>query len=324
MRRAAHSNVQGWRLAVTVGLLWLVAVAEARPAEAWNDTGHQVIALIAWDTLPAPARARLVAMLRQAPADSRLAGLFSEDDRPLTGRAREFFRRAATWADLVRDLPEYHRPTWHHRDFFWTERHGRATDLPDLRVNPENLLDRLEHFRALLAMPDTGAKPRAIALAWMLHLVGDLHQPLHVSSRVTRREPSGDRGGNDFELGPRPASDPRPTPQTLHAYWDELVDTAYPRGSDERAGAHLDRAARQIMARHPRARMEPRVGRPSFEAWARESLRAAQAVAYPPDLARRREPPAGYRARASDVATERVALAGYRLGALLRELPDER
>ena len=118
-------------------------------------------------------------------------------------RAREFFRRAATWPDLIRDVPELHHPTWHHRDFYWRQDQGRAIDLPDLQVHPEIIresLERLHHFKKLLASRTVAARERAIGIAWVLHLVGDIHQPLHCSARVTAIERKGDHGGQDFEL----------------------------------------------------------------------------------------------------------------------------
>jgi hypothetical protein len=46
------------------------------------------------------------------------------------------------------------------------------------------------------------ASQRSIALAWMLHLVGDIHNALHTSARVTFMDPKGDEGGNLFKLTP--------------------------------------------------------------------------------------------------------------------------
>ena len=70
-----------------------------------------------------------MAMMRQAEPATRLPSLFPEDKRAMEVRAREFFRRAATWPDLIRDVPELHHPTWHHRDFYWRQDTG-ACDRP--------------------------------------------------------------------------------------------------------------------------------------------------------------------------------------------------
>lgn len=180
-------------VAAVLSVAWIVLTGHLWPTWAWNDTGHQVVALIAWDNLSTGLRNTLVAMMREGEPATRLPGLFPQDKRPMEVRAREFFRRAATWPDLVRDAPELHHRTWHHRDFYWRQDQGRAIDLPDLQVHPENLLERLHHFKKLLASPTVSANERAIGIAWVLHLVGDIHQPLHCSARVTAIERKGDR-----------------------------------------------------------------------------------------------------------------------------------
>jgi hypothetical protein len=54
-------------------------------------------------------------------------------------------------------------------------------------------------------------------VAWLEHLVGDVHQPLHSTSRFTKNHPEGDAGGNLVALCAKPCTD------ELHAYWDGLL-----------------------------------------------------------------------------------------------------
>jgi len=305
---------------VAAGVIVLCAVlVDGGSASGWNDTGHQVGALIAWDHLTPGQRSKLVAAMLQAEAPTRLPSLFPLDRRPAEVREREFFRRAATWPDLIRDVPELHRSTWHHRAFYWRQVNGRAIDLPDLEVHPENLLERLGHFRKLLASPTAPARDRAIGIAWVLHLVGDIHQPLHCSARVTAVERKGDHGGQDFDLSP--ISSPRPPGDrySLHAYWDDMLDRAIPRRSGEGRGRYLQRAASLVVSTHPRARLELELRAGDFDAWARESLIAAQS-AYPPGLRRLREPPRDYREMGTRMALGRLALGGYRLALTLQDV----
>ena len=306
---------------VALSALWIGLSGGLGPASAWNDTGHQVVALIAWDNLSPAARSKLVAAMRQAPPESQLPGLFPLDNRPLEVREREFFRRAATWADLVRGVPELHHSTWHHRNFYWKQERGQPIDLPDLQVNPENVLERLSHFRTRLADPTLPVGQRAIEIAWVLHLVGDLHQPLHCSGRVTAVEPDGDRGGNDFKLTLLPEPNPQTLRHSLHGYWDDMIDKAFRRQAGEAFGTYLQRSAGLIVARHPRALLEGQLKPGQFDVWARESLVAAQG-AYPATLRRNREPSAEYRLMGIQVARERVALAGYRLALMLQEVAN--
>ena len=121
-------------------------------------------------------------------------------------------------------------------------------DVPDIHVDAENVLERLEHFQAALKDATIPAGERAIALAWVLHLVGDVHQPLHASSRVTAKEPKGDGGGNAFKLDK--------ADQDLHHYWDTMPDKAVVKRKRESERAYLSRAARLVVTRYPRADLE--------------------------------------------------------------------
>jgi hypothetical protein len=183
--------------------------------------------------------------------------------------------------------------------------------MPDTKVNVENVLERLEHLRAVLM--DTNQPPgeRAIAMAWVLHLVGDVHQPLHCASRVTAQEPKGDQGGNTFKLDA--------ANESLHHYWDGMLDKAVVRKSNEGTSVYLSRTAALVVARHPRAVLEGQLKPGKFEDWARESLAAAKG-AYPSGLKRNQEPSAAYRTAGIQVAMERVALGGYRLAMILEDV----
>jgi nuclease S1 len=152
-----------------------------------------------------------------------------------------------------------------------------------------------------------------------LHLVGDVHQPLHCSARVTAIERKGDHGGQDFELAPLSSLYLPGERYSLHAYWDGMLDRAAPRRSGERLGAYLQRATALVVSHHPRAELEADLKPGQFDAWARESVVAAQS-AYPASLRRGQEPSADYRSLGIRVALGRLALAGYRLALMLRDV----
>jgi hypothetical protein len=81
-----------------------------------------------------------------------------------------------------------------------------------------NILSAINENQRILrseAPPDQ----RATALAWLFHLVGDVHQPLHTAQMFTWDYPDGDRGGN--EICVRVTADR--TPLNLHALWDGLI-----------------------------------------------------------------------------------------------------
>jgi hypothetical protein len=297
----------------------LLALLSPRPAAAWDEIGHQVVAHIAWENLRPETRQKAVELLRAAPADADLASLFPQDSRPADVRERELFLRASTWPDIVRDprkparRSRYHKSTWHFVNFFFEQRRPGSPprELPERGPEPVNVVERLEEFRRSVGEATRPAAERAIELAWVLHLVGDVHQPLHTSARVTPSEPRGDQGGNLFKLG-RGRS-----PQSLHGYWDGVVRRGTRRRSGEGEGDYVARIAAGITGRHLRASLAARLKPDDFAAWARESYAAAKTEVYTRDLRRGRMPSAAYRDRALGVAEPAVALAGYRLVAFL-------
>ena len=202
------------------------AICCASSASAWDRVGHLVVDAIAWEHMSEPTRERAVEILRAAPRDAGLA---------LSGFGpRELFVRSGYWPDVVRDeawpvrKEKYDHPTWHYVNHFWRE---DGTPLPEMGLNGE-LLERLEAL--------AGTVPDAVELAWLLHLVGDVHQPLHSSARVTNAEPHGDRGGNDFAL-----DDPESW-GNLHAFWDSIQMRARRKHHSEGYPAWVDRIAGEI------------------------------------------------------------------------------
>ena len=291
----------------------LSAALLALPGSArWDAAGHRTVAAIAWEHMTPRARARAVALLLHGPALANLASL-----RPAEGseaaRDRALFLNAATWADLVRNRDQawhvYHHATWHYADFYWDAENGQPQDIPDTGPDSLNAAERIVALGATLADSGAADTTRAVALAWVLHLVGDIHQPLHASSRVTPAEPlpKGDEGGNRFHLDDN---------HNLHAYWDRILDATIAPDPGEDSIAYASRVARQIEGTHPGASPPAPAAQPDALGWAREGLRLAQTVAYS-GVSRGRAPSAAYQAAALQVAEGRIAQAGYRLAALL-------
>jgi hypothetical protein len=279
---------------------------------AWSPAGHRTVAQIAWDNMTARARARAVALLLRGPARARLASLYPADGTS-DARGRALFLNAATWPDLVRnrtaDWNVYNRPTWHYADFYWSASDGPVHDLAGPAA--VNAGERITALRVQLADPRVADTTKAVALAWLLHLVGDIHQPLHCSSRVTIADPlpRGDQGGNRFALDDG---------HNLHAYWDEMLDAGAPRRSDEDSIAYAARSARRIEGAHPRPSVAPLADSLDVALWERECLHVAQTVVYgglTPGVA----PSPDYRSRALEISERQIALAGYRLAGLLNE-----
>jgi len=184
---------------IRVFILGAFIVLPAMSSFAWDDTGHKVTGYIAWQQMSPAAREAVIRILRTAPEDSDLSAFYLNGAESENTRKLEYFMLVTTWADIVRDRAfetrnkKYHKSNWHYDDIFWKQENGKATVLP----KPEDsgqAVNRLIEFDKLLRTTSASDNDKAIAIAWIAHLVGDIHQPLHTSARVTDKEPKGIKG----------------------------------------------------------------------------------------------------------------------------------
>lgn len=297
-------------------LVLTLTLFSSQSAVAWNGTGHKLVARIAWDDMTPTTRKNVIALLMKIPNNACLRERFSKDaSRPLEEREREFFTVAATWPDIVRPnddhdkrpCTKYHRGDWHFVDFFWSGISNDPNNPPhdlSIPVADVNALERLQELEELV-VSNKPANQRAIFLGWILHLVGDIHQPLHTSGRVTSKpaEKHGDGGGNAFKLGPK---------LSLHSYWDGIVDRQI-------GNVNIDTVASKFKSDHKRSDFDE-LSPGDFEKWVRESLENAKNKAYPKELERGTLPSIDYQNSTFDVADESIAKGGYRLADLLNHL----
>ena len=311
-------------------LVCLILGGLLRPAAvlAWDDTGHQIVARIAWEQMTTTARQNVISLLQEAPADACLREMFSTDARPLAERQREFFMRAATWADKVRrnesaprPCDRFDMPQWHFINYFWEGTSDTDRPPPEhatRRPPTPNAVTQLQSLSASVANQSRPRAERATDLAWILHLAGDIHQPLHTTARITPQpeDAQGDRGGNNFRLW-TPAGWTRP--MSLHSYWDNIIDLSVGQREAEELTDYVERVAIPLMERHPRAALSRCLQPGAFEAWAREGFLITRMALYPPDLQRGQRPSEAYQRRAHAISEQSIALAGYRLAELLNQ-----
>jgi hypothetical protein len=192
----------------------VVCSLAAGKAFGWNEKGHLAIARLAWLRLSAQQQAACAEILKAHPHYSE----YLTADRPCGLSADEWaFMRGAYWPDWVRSnySDAYNRPTWHYVTAAYVPPYSRlkASDLPGEVPNVVTQIPFcVEKVR--------GGSPteKAIHLCWLLHLVGDIHQPLHCASQLSELFPQGDRGGNlaMVRIG-------EGMPVRLHFAWDEML-----------------------------------------------------------------------------------------------------
>src|SRR5262245_15692081 len=238
-------NIRGSTMTLRFAILFtLVFVSRTGTAHAWHSSGHMAIARIAWRQMDDAQRVYLSNVLKKHPHyDVYLAA-----DRPKNVPEVEWaFMRAAVWADWVRDpradslsmeqrkaiRDEFNKPVWHYVNLPYI--HADEADRfdavairkeilePELdaKGEPRHVLAALKFNMERLKGADTSDKDRAVAFTWIMHLVGDLHQPLHGVALIW--------GANDFKPlhgdlgGNRLAIKAGGKAQKLHFYWDALL-----------------------------------------------------------------------------------------------------
>lgn len=298
----------------------------AADARAWDDAGHRITAYIAWQRMSPRARENVIRILRSAPEDSHLSAFYmSAGVEPEDVRKREYFKLVATWADIVRDrsfemrYKKYHHSNWHYDDLFWRQENGRVVEIEGMEEGGQ-AVRRLAEFDKLIRSGGAPDREKAIAIAWIMHLGGDIHQPLHTSGRVTATEPKGDQGGNLFLLTPQ--GTPRVDEENLHWFWDSIVKRQLPPEADLCGSEYVERMAARMMRAHPFARMRDGLRLGDYEAWKRESFAYNNTDVFSPTLVRFQTPSPAYRRNAFRVAERQLALAGYRLGETLNSVFD--
>ncbi len=271
-------------------------------AEAWGDEGHEVIGLVAEHFLAPPVRLKVAALLATDSShltqDTSLAGettwadRFRDSDRN-SGGARYRATREWHYVDTEIGKPDLDAACFGHPTL---PSEQPASAAPAHRC----IVDQIEAFRGELKNPATPADERLLALQFLLHFVGDLHQPLHASD-------DEDRGGNDKRVVAAGFA-----PGTLHQYWDSVFVT--------RLGENSATVAQRLIAEiTPSLRQAWSQGTPAD--WARQSFALGQSIAYGdlprPDAAGIYELPPGYVEAASGAVRVQLERAGIRLATVL-------
>ena len=246
---------------------------------------------------------------------------------PQADADRVLFEIAATWPDIIRATKtdtekarnaKYHHGSWHYYDlFFEQDAKGKVTERTDIKNDEQNALSAMEAQSTILASTTASAADKAVAIAWIEHLVGDTHMPLHNVARVTAEEPQGDKGGNDFKLEAQPKPGEKYA-QNLHAFWDNIPDAAFPPNPGETPYARIGRIAGMAEGAMPKALFDRagmlQAGR--FTEWNREGAEVAISRVYP-GVTRNQLPNSDYTFEATQTSLVALAKAGYRLAETL-------
>lgn len=301
-------------------ILTALLIALACPmVQAWNSVGHMTVAYVAYQKLSPAEKARVSVLLQLNPNYQQWLTYIPSGT---SGADRDMyvFMMAATWPDEIKamgshfvgtDTPPHAEQATLNDGYtaMKTHKYWHFSNLPlgSDTANPAPLsvptvTQKITAFRAALASNE--ADPiKSYDLVWLIHLVGDVHQPLHCSTRVSAANPKGDEGGNLVVVN-GPAKE-------LHAFWDGALGEGDTKNfmTAVKVGGSLP---------EPDAAL---VTDDKEDDWAAESYALAKSSVYVDPIGPGLGPftvTAAYTANAQQIAKQRVALAGARLANLLK------
>lgn len=284
-------NTQSCEYFVLFSALIVIICSLGLPKQAcaWSATGHRIVAAIAYQHLTPKTRERVNSLIIGHP--------YVQNDN---------FISASTWADDIkgRSIMVFNR--WHYINRAITKfdayHASKRRRLPKPAYN--NITRVLAQAEQVLQNKQCTDAEKAFFLRFYIHLVGDMHQPLHMASLVSPRFPRGDRGGNAYRVRYHGINN-------LHRLWDQGV------GWFASSRRNVNTLQRLATAAYPPASLAKQIKLGAHE-WADESYALARDYAYQTPVGRR--PTKGYMQVNQEVVQRQLALAGYRLAYRLNHL----
>lgn len=247
-------------------------------ALAWNELGHQLIAQIAYDEMTPRAKNLYESLFHQGKAKS--------------------FRNAAIWLDKIRAKHDPFYNDMHYIDIPFTRDGSSLPSIP-----PHNAVSAIDMATlTLLSHRETVAHKKE-AMKILLHVIGDIHQPLHAATEVSHLHKDGDAGGNLFRLSHNKIA------KNLHQYWDNGGGCLKPKHGHR---INIEKIASELENQYPCVLgmdMDPML-------WAKESHVIAVNDVYPTTGSLDQN----YAINAQKITNERIARAGCRLSLWLNQI----
>lgn len=310
---------------------FVIAFTSASTAWAWGSPGHMAVAYLAWNQLTPVQQTRIIALLQLNPYYPQWDGWITAANPSISTAEhdRDIFMLAATWPDEIKSDHTYSgtdnapsgTPTpetgaygdghlhkyWHFIDTPYSPDKTAPSTVPP----SPNAQDQITYFAAQLNDSTVSDPQKSFDLSWLEHLVGDIHQPLHATTRFLKGK--SDDGGNSVKLKASGQSE-------LHAYWDDLPGDPAGEGSQQMKDIPVA-IAFATAAPSLSAAGKKQIKDMKIPDWTTESYKMAKAAAYAAPIttgtAAVTLTPA-YKTRALRDAHLRVAFAGARLAALIQ------
>jgi len=288
MRKPMQKNIPMPARPLLLRLLQMLMLGCIAPALAWGPEGHRIVGDLAQRELSPAARAQVADLLRDE-SEPTLAGV-------------------ANWADALRQNdPQRFKQTqrWHYVNF---PRDDCNYQPPRNCPDGDCVIAAIDAQRLVLADPGQSRQARIDALKFLVHFVGDVHQPMHAGY-------ADDRGGNRYQISLRTGVQPEAYARdkyvdgvqgsNLHAVWDYYILANHE--------SNASRYANELAMRpHLGAGIEPTIANPAD--WALESCRIISMNSLYPDS---HKLDTAYLEKMRPLAEQRLMQAGHRLAQLL-------
>ena len=304
----------------------LVTSALINGAAAWYGTGHLLVARIAHDILEKESPQTITDV------EAALAVLKKSDPKFTAHEDKHPMVECATFADDIKAKGGAYQSGWHFIDQPYLDEGGSIDDY-DFKFDDHNITEAMSgltnwfnhkkgyessyEYQQVMdhrwhSTEETDGLSTALRL--MIHYVGDIHQPLHATSRVNKEYPQGDRGGNSFPLPKKDGAN------ELHAVWDSVSYewTGYPKlpFSDADWNQYGEWAAR-LVSEYPVS--DDVAQNMDVVSWADESFKISEDFVYA-GIKEGEALPDEYVSKCRTTAERQITIGGHRLANFLKSL----
>jgi hypothetical protein len=273
-----------------IALAGITLAASTGRAWAWNSIGHMAVAKLAYDQFSDGEKTRLFNLLKSHPHYKQYLAANRPDD---ISEVEWVIVRSSVWPDWVRprqkdqrgmDVTRYSRGEEHYVNIPFIDPKDAEAFAGKTLIDPDitNILGALRQRCNDVRTRNAAPEDKAVAVCWIFHLIGDIHQPLHNVAYFSSNPAfaQGDLGGNKFGVKVNGRK------WKLHAYWDDLLGEDSNYGDD--SAEHQQQIYRKAMAvaeslrgltlpEADKANLEKNT---TFASWSQEGFELAKTFAY--------------------------------------------
>lgn len=300
--------------------LFLASLMLITPVFAWHSLGHLTVARIA----------SLHLSKSDIGSKSLLwANNLLEPFKSFCGEKIDPFTESATWPDKIKSQGWSTMADWHFTNreymdpnYIRPKDHSAADKKQNITWAIHEISSHLSSRNEDTIGKSNSILGKSLSLRNLIHFVGDMHQPLHTTGRISEIHPNGDMGGNQFYI--KHYQNWRWN--NLHFIWDHLFDQGESELNSplsQKKSDYLTQFSEGIMREHSYEDLKEKIEENDTpEKWNDEGFDIVSNFVYK-GIVEKQELPQEYIAEGRQIVVERLALAGYRLADLMVKIYKE-